>query len=168
MTKIMIADDDFAIGMEIEEMLTALGYDVVGQAGSGQEAVKMAQDLKPDIILMDIVMPKGMNGIDAAEKIKAESDIPIIFISGDEAVERAKTFDGRIDLALLDIKLPDMSGDQVYPLIMKARPDLKVIVFSGYAIDGPARKILNAGAEDFIQKPFSLTTLSEKLKETGE
>jgi len=48
------------------------------------------------------------------------------------------------------------------------RPDLKVIVFSGYAIDGPARKILDAGAEDFIQKPFSLTTLSEKLKEVLE
>ena len=51
---------------------------------------------------------------------------------------------------------------------MKARPDLKMIVFSGYAIDGPARKILDAGAEDFIQKPFSLTTLSEKLKEVLE
>jgi len=47
---------------------------------------------------------------------------------------------------------------------MKARPDLKVIVFSGYSIEGPARKILDAGAQDFIQKPFSLATLSEKLK----
>ena len=77
----------------------------------------------------------------------------------------AKTFDGQIDLALLDIKLPDLEGGKVYPLIMEARPDLKVIVFSGYAIDGPARKILDAGAQDFIQKPFSMTTLSEKLKE---
>ena len=47
----------------------------------------------------------------------------------------------------------------------KARPDLKVIVFSGYSIEGPARKILDAGAQDFIQKPFSIPTLSEKLKE---
>jgi len=43
-----------------------------------------------------------------------------------------------------------------------------VIVFSGYAIDGPHREILNAGAQDFIQKPFSLATLSEKLKEVLE
>ena len=85
--------------------------------------------------------------------------------TGKEAVHMAKTFDGQIDLALLDIKLPDMEGGKVYPLIMEARPDLKVIVFSGYAIDGPARKILDAGAQDFIQKPFSMTTLSEKLKE---
>jgi len=85
--------------------------------------------------------------------------------TGKDAVHMAKTFDGQIDLALLDIKLPDMEGGKVYPLIMEARPDLKVIVFSGYAIDGPARKILDAGAQDFIQKPFSMTTLSEKLKE---
>jgi len=59
-----------------------------------------------------------------------------------------------------------MSGNDIYPLIMGARPDLKVIVFSGYSIDGPAREILNAGAEDFIQKPLNITALSEKLKKT--
>jgi len=85
--------------------------------------------------------------------------------TGKDAIHIAETFDGQIDLALLDIKLPDMEGGKVYPHIMEARPDLKVIVFSGYAIEGPARKILDAGAQDFIQKPFSLTTLSEKLKE---
>ena len=88
--------------------------------------------------------------------------------TGKDAIHITETFDGRIDLALLDIKLPDMEGGKVYPLIMQARPDLKVIVFSGYAIDGPARKILDAGAQDFIQKPFSLATLSEKLKEVLE
>jgi len=85
--------------------------------------------------------------------------------TGKDAIHIAETFDGRIDLALLDIKLPDMEGGKVYPFIMKARPNLKVIVFSGYSIEGPARKILDAGAQDFIQKPFSIATLSEKLKE---
>jgi len=75
--------------------------------------------------------------------------------TGKDAIHIAETFDGQIDLALLDIKLPDMEGGKVYPHIMEARPDLKVIVFSGYAIEGPARKILDAGAQDFIQKPFS-------------
>ena len=85
--------------------------------------------------------------------------------TGREGIEIARTFDGRIDLALLDIKLPDMSGIQVYPLIMDARPDLKVVVCSGYSIDGPARKILDAGAEGFIQKPFLIAALADKLKE---
>ena len=84
--------------------------------------------------------------------------------TGKDAIHIAETFDGQIDLALLDIKLPDIDGRNLYPLIMKARSNLKVIVFSGYSIDGPAREILDAGAQDFIQKPFSLATLSEKLK----
>ncbi len=85
--------------------------------------------------------------------------------TGKEAVEFAKTFDGQIDLALLDIKLPDMDGGRVYPLIMEARPDLKVIVCSGYSIHGPAQDILDAGAEGFIQKPFLIRPFAEKLKE---
>lgn len=85
--------------------------------------------------------------------------------TGNRGVEIAKTFSGEIDLALLDIKLPDIPGDKVYPLLIKARPRLRVIVSSGYSIDGPAREILDAGAEGFIQKPFSVSSLSEKLKE---
>ena len=88
--------------------------------------------------------------------------------TGKDAVYMAQTFDGDIALALLDIKLPDIDGGEVYRLLMEARPDIKVIVFSGYIIDGPARKILDAGAQDFIQKPFSLTTLSEKLQKVLE
>ena len=88
--------------------------------------------------------------------------------TGKEAVDLAKTFDGQIDLALLDIKLPDMDGGRVYPLIMETRPDLKVIVCSGYSIHGPAQKILDAGAEGFIQKPFSIAPFAEKLKEVLE
>jgi two-component system cell cycle sensor histidine kinase/response regulator CckA len=85
--------------------------------------------------------------------------------TGREAVEIARSFDGDIDLALLDIKLPDMRGDRVYPLIMEARPDLKVIVCTGYSIEGPAQEILDAGAEGFIQKPFLVSALDDKLKE---
>ncbi|MFO8083792.1 MAG: DUF4398 domain-containing protein [Desulfobacterales bacterium] len=59
-----------------------------------------------------------------------------------------------------------MSGDIICPLLMEARPNLRVLVFSGYSIDGPAQKILNAGDEDFIQKPFTIVDLSEKLKKS--
>ena len=85
--------------------------------------------------------------------------------TGNEGIEIARTFSDRIDMALLDIKLPDIPGAKVYPLIMEARPGLKVIVSSGYSIDGPAREILNAGAQGFIKKPFSVVHLSEKLRE---
>ena len=84
--------------------------------------------------------------------------------TGKDAIHISEIFDGQINLALLDIKLPDIDGRNLYPLIMKARSNLKVLVCSGYSIDGPAREILDAGAQDFIQKPFSLAALSEKLK----
>ena len=83
--------------------------------------------------------------------------------TGKEAVQKALA--EPVDVALLDIKLPDMNGAQVYPLLMQAKPELKVIVFSGYALDGPAQEILDAGANGFIQKPFSISGLSEKIKE---
>ncbi len=85
--------------------------------------------------------------------------------SGREAVLIARTYEGRIDFALLDVILPDMGGNQIYPLLMEARPDLKVIVCSGYALNGPAQEILNAGAHRFIQKPFGISLLSNALNE---
>ena len=88
--------------------------------------------------------------------------------TGNEAINIVKTFDGDIDLAILDIVLPDMNGKSIYPSIMEARPNLKVLVCSGYSIDGPAQEILNAGAQDFIQKPFGIAEISEKLKKVLE
>ncbi|MBW1783546.1 MAG: PAS domain S-box protein, partial [Deltaproteobacteria bacterium] len=93
MARILIADDELLIRAEIEEKLTALGYDVVGQAESATEAIDMARELAPDLIFMDVAMPGKMNGIEAAAKIKEELDIAIIFISGHgepEYVEKAK------------------------------------------------------------------------------
>lgn len=85
-------------------------------------------------------------------------------VSGKEAIDIAENHPEHIDFALLDIILPDMNGNQIYPQIMKARPNLKVIVCSGFAQDGPAAEILEAGADNFIQKPFSASAISAALK----
>jgi PAS domain S-box-containing protein len=85
--------------------------------------------------------------------------------TGKEAIRLARAFDGGIDLAILDVFLPDMTGNKVYPLLKEIRPDLKVLVFSGYSIEGPAQEILDAGAHGFVQKPVSVEELSGKLKE---
>ena len=85
--------------------------------------------------------------------------------TGEEARDIANSFDEDIDLAILDIVLPDMHGKTVYPLLTEIRPNLKVIVCSGYTIDGPAQEILDAGADGFLHKPFSMAALSEKLNE---
>jgi two-component system, cell cycle sensor histidine kinase and response regulator CckA len=83
--------------------------------------------------------------------------------SGVEALDIARTHSGTIDFALLDVILPDMSGNQIYPKLMEILPGLKVIVCSGYTLDGPAREILNAGAQSFLPKPFTVATLSNTL-----
>lgn len=83
--------------------------------------------------------------------------------TGAEAVNLIKTFDGDIALVILDTVLPDMGGKEVYLVLKEVRPDVKVIVCSGYSVDGPAQEILNAGAQDFIQKPYSIKTLSKKM-----
>jgi two-component system cell cycle sensor histidine kinase/response regulator CckA len=85
--------------------------------------------------------------------------------TGKEAVRIARAFDGDIDLAILDVFLPDMNGNKIYPLIKELRPDLKVLVFSGYSLDGPAQQILDAAAHGFLQKPVSIEVLSQKLTE---
>jgi CheY-like chemotaxis protein len=84
--------------------------------------------------------------------------------SGEEAVKIAKSYEGRIDFVLLDVILPDMDGSHFYPQLIEARPGLKVIVCSGFALDGPARQILESGAESFVQKPFTMAALSTVLK----
>ncbi|MBF0496399.1 MAG: response regulator [Deltaproteobacteria bacterium] len=91
--KIMIVDDEAVIALRMRKALTAMGYDVVGTASSGVQAVELARCFRPDVILMDIVMPGQLDGIAAADLIKAELDIPIIFLtaySADQIVEKAK------------------------------------------------------------------------------
>lgn len=93
MTRIMIVDDDVVLAVNLEELLNTRGYEVVGVLESGAEAINRVEDLQPDLILMDIKMPGKLDGIDAAERIMRDYDIPVIFLTGhsDEAlVSRAK------------------------------------------------------------------------------
>jgi len=92
----MLVDDEAIIATQLEELLTPLGYEVAGIACSGEEAVGMAEELRPDLILMDILMPGKLDGIAAAQKIKEELDIPVIFLTGyadEELINRAKSLE---------------------------------------------------------------------------
>jgi CheY-like chemotaxis protein/DNA-binding PadR family transcriptional regulator len=93
MSKILIVDDEAIITMQLEERLSLLGYKIAGMATSGEEAIDKAKKLKPDIVLMDIVMPGKINGIEAAKSIHGELDIPIVFVTAyadDTIIEKAK------------------------------------------------------------------------------
>jgi len=96
MHRIIIVDDEDTIIDITKKYLAKMGNEVVGTAVSGNGAVEKARQLKPDLILMDISMPGKIDGITAAEIIKAELNIPVIFVSGytdEEIIDRAKRVD---------------------------------------------------------------------------
>ncbi len=84
--------------------------------------------------------------------------------NGHEAVELAKNFDGDIHLAILDMGMPVMGGAEAFPLLMAARPNLKVVVCSGYELDRAAQALLDAGASAFVQKPFRRADLAPVVR----
>jgi CheY-like chemotaxis protein/DNA-binding PadR family transcriptional regulator len=94
MSKILVVDDEAIITMQLERRLSAMGYSVAGMAASGEDAVDKARRLRPDLVLMDIVMPGKMNGIEAAKIITKELGIPVVFITAyadDSIIEQAKS-----------------------------------------------------------------------------
>ncbi|MSP13701.1 MAG: response regulator [Chloroflexi bacterium] len=90
--RIIIADDESLLRNDLREMLTALGYLVIGEVGDGRSAVNLARELKPDVVIMDIRMP-DMDGIEAARILTAEHIAPVLLLTayGEKSlVERAK------------------------------------------------------------------------------
>jgi two-component system, cell cycle sensor histidine kinase and response regulator CckA len=83
---------------------------------------------------------------------------------GQQAVETYRRHCSAIDLVILDMIMPDMGGGDAYDQIRQIDPDVKVLLSSGYSIDGEAANILQRGCDGFIQKPFSLTELSRKVE----
>jgi two-component system cell cycle sensor histidine kinase/response regulator CckA len=114
---ILLVDDDALIVDVGQEMLRALGYDVL-TASSGKAAIATYRD-------------------------RGE----------------------RIDLVILDLIMPDMGGGRVYDTLKEMDPGVKVLLASGYSINGQAGDILKRGCDGFIQKPFDLKVISEKVRD---
>ena len=90
--RIVVADDESIIRMDLREMLSGLGYSVVGEAGDGQTAINVARETRPDLVIMDIKMP-GVDGIAAARELTKERVAPVLLLtaySEQDLVERAK------------------------------------------------------------------------------
>src|SRR3954463_7313736 len=90
--RVLIAEDEALIRMDLAEMLREEGYEVVGEAGDGQEAVELAEQLRPDLVIMDVKMPRR-DGIDAAAEIATKRIAPIVVLtafSQRDLVEKAR------------------------------------------------------------------------------
>jgi len=90
--RILVVEDERIVARDLEGALTELGYVVPAAVATGEEAIERARDLQPDVVLMDIRLPGAIDGIQAATSIRAERDIPIIYLtahSDDETLRRA-------------------------------------------------------------------------------
>jgi two-component system cell cycle sensor histidine kinase/response regulator CckA len=85
--------------------------------------------------------------------------------SGREAINIFKAGDSNIDLVILDIIMPEMGGAETFDVLKSIDPSIKVILTSGYSIDARPTKMLERGCDGFIQKPYSVQTLSQKVRE---
>jgi len=103
--------------------------------------------------------------LDVSEKVlKVLGYKVLVARGGAEAIEIFKKHQDSIDLVLLDIIMPHMSGGEVYDRLKEISPDVKVLLSSGYSIDGEASKIMERGCNGFIQKPFDIMQLSQSLR----
>jgi len=91
--KILIADDDVIFAGLLEEILKTKDYGIIGPANSGEEAYQLAKEHRPTVAMLDIKMTGGIDGIEVADKLDRELNIPVIFLTGHDdpaIIERAK------------------------------------------------------------------------------
>lgn len=91
--KIMLVEDEVLFAKDLQDLLVSWGYTVPALVSTGEEAIEKAGEMKPDLVLMDIVLKGGMDGIDAADLIRTRFKIPVVYLTAyadDETVQRAK------------------------------------------------------------------------------
>jgi DNA-binding NtrC family response regulator len=137
-TRILIVEDEFAVAMELEDQLTALGYTVADHVMTGAEAVDRAAELTPDLVLMDVRLDGPMDGIEAAERIRESESVPVVFLtaySDDETLQRAtnttpfgyvvKPFETREVYAAVEVALQTHALQQ---RVRRANEDLRQLL----------------------------------------
>jgi DNA-binding NarL/FixJ family response regulator len=93
-SRILIVEDEGIVSLHIKQALKNLGYEAAGLVNSGDDAIIKATEIRPDLVLMDIVLKGAVDGIDAAEKIRAIVNIPVVYLTAhadESTLRRAKT-----------------------------------------------------------------------------
>src|SRR5437764_11723587 len=91
--RILIVEDEAAVARLIETFLAHAGYNVVGLAETGEQALHQAAELRPDLALMDIHLKGGLDGVEVAERLRAQFNMPVVFLTGlrdDTTLQRSR------------------------------------------------------------------------------
>ncbi len=129
-----------------------------------EEKLATAEIIKGEetILLVD----DEKNILDVSAELLASLGYTVITAAGGkEAVDIYRDKKDEIDLVVLDMVMPGMRGGEAYDVLKKINPNVKVILSSGYSIDKGAKEIIARGGNDFIQKPFKIEILSQKIRE---
>lgn len=78
---ILVVEDESIVSKDIQQSLKKLGYNIAGAAATGEKAIEIANETRPDLVLMDIMLKGDMSGIETADKIKASLGIPVIYLT---------------------------------------------------------------------------------------
>jgi DNA-binding NarL/FixJ family response regulator len=182
---IIVVDDEVIIAIGLEERLTEMGYDVVGVVHSGEEAVEKAMSLRPDLILMDIMLPGNLDGISAAKIVKARWDIPVVFLSAfseDKIIEKAKQaepygfiikpFQVRELKAAIEVALYKKGMEQRLKeseiQLQKAHDELERRVENRTRKLRTTLKIMKRNEKEIVRHKSSLEKVNRELMETNQ
>ncbi len=130
-----------------------------------EEAVKSAEQIIEGSGTILLVDDEEMVLDVSVQLLKALGYTVLEAKGGREAVEVYRENKDKIDMVLLDMIMPDMGGGEAYDLMKEINPEIKVLLSSGYSIDGQATEILERGCDGFIQKPFNMKELSKCIRE---
>ena len=122
--RVLVAEDEALIRLDLVELLQEAGYTVVGQAGDGEEAVALARELDPDVVVMDVKMPK-MDGITAAETITEERIAPVVILT---AFSQRDLIDRASRAGAMAYVIKPFDASDVIPAIEMARARFAQIV----------------------------------------
>jgi Response regulator containing a CheY-like receiver domain and an HTH DNA-binding domain len=168
--KILIVDDDNVAASVMQLYLSSMGHDIIQIANNGKDAVELARDFHPDLVLMDIYLGKGLNGIDAAEIISKHYHIPVIFVTSyaDTAtLEKAKCIEhfGYINKPLRETDLKttiEFALSRCKPLTRRppaGKSTLHDILRSLYSLTRTEAKVV----EKFLEYP-DISFVADSLK----
>ncbi|MDY6974204.1 MAG: PAS domain S-box protein, partial [Thermodesulfobacteriota bacterium] len=136
-----------------------------GKEVAGKTKVKVSNDVSTGTGTVLLVDDQDMV-IEVGQKLLEKMGYSVLTaVSGEEAVNIYKKNRDKIDMVILDMIMPHVSGGETYDRLREINPQVKVLLSSGYSIDGQATEILNRGCKGFIQKPFGVYELSRKLRE---
>jgi CheY-like chemotaxis protein len=129
-----------------------------------QEMDALAQTPPPDTTIL-IIDDEAMILKVATDMLRTLGYRILTAQNGPSAIELYRQKETSIDLVILDMVMPEMGGGEIFDALRKINPEVKVLLSSGYSLNGEAGAILDRGCHGFIQKPFSLADISHQLRE---